>query len=99
MKDPRVYLAQMLERIWDIEDFTQEGEAAFYSQKIVQDATMRCLQVMGEAAKRVPESYRATHPEIPWRSVTAFRDVLVHNYEGVDLERVWDVVEKHLPPL
>jgi uncharacterized protein with HEPN domain len=57
------------------------------------------LEVMGEAAKRVGEEYRSAHPEIPWRSMTALRDVLIHEYEGVDIRQVWNVIENHLPAL
>ena len=56
-------------------------------------------QVIGEAAKRLDEVYRASHPDIPWRAIAGLRDVLIHQYEGVELERVWAIVEKDLPGL
>jgi len=66
---------------------------------MVQDAVLRNFEVIGEAAKRLDEAYRATHPEIPWRSLAGLRDVLIHQYESVDLERVWAMVEGELPGL
>jgi len=98
-KDSRVHLAQMLECIVKIERFTADGEARFMAEAMVHDAVLRNLSVIGEAAKRVEESYRAVHPGIPWRALAGLRDVLIHQYEGVDLERVWGIVTKELPPL
>jgi uncharacterized protein with HEPN domain len=54
---------------------------------------------MGEAAKRVPEEFRQTHPSIPWKGLSGLRDVLIHQYEGVDMEKVWSIIEKDLPTL
>lgn len=99
MKDPRVYLAHILECIRRIETFTEGGEDAFLSERIIQDAVMRNLEVMGEAAKRVPDNYREAHPKIPWRGMATLRDVLIHDYEGVNLNQVWEVIEHELPRL
>lgn len=99
MKDARVYLAHIVERIGRIEAFTKAGREAFLEDRMLQDAVIRNLEVIGEAAKRVPAEYRREHPEIPWRSMAAMRDVLIHDYEGVDLNRTWQVVERELSPL
>jgi len=98
-KDARVYLAQILERIDRISRFTASGRDAFFADPMVQDAVIRNLEVIGEAAKRIPDDYRQTHPSLPWRSLAALRDVLIHQYEGVSLPEVWQVVEAHLPPV
>ncbi len=99
MKDPRVYLAQILERIERILNYTAKGKETFLGDPVIQDAVIRNLEVMGEASGRISEEYRASHPEIPWRGMTALRNVLIHDYEEVDLNQVWQVVEKELLPL
>lgn len=77
---------------------------------MIQDAVIRNFEVIGEAIKRLPDEYRGAHPEIPWRLMAGFRDVLIHGYEGVDLGRVWlaafrdlpaveQVLSKTLPPM
>ncbi len=96
-KDPRVYLAQILERAERIDRYIRDGEAAFQRDELTQDAVIRNFEVIGEAAKRVPDDYRALHPEIPWRLMAGFRDVLIHGYEGVDLGRVWSAATRELP--
>lgn len=99
MKDPRVYLAQIMECIERVERYTQCGREAFLASPMVQDAVMRNLEVIGEAAKRVDDDFRSSHPEIPWRGMAGLRDVLIHDYEGVDANQVWRVVESELPSL
>lgn len=98
-KDPRVYLAHILECAQKIELFTADGKGRFLRDRMVQDAVMRNFEVIGEAAKRLDDGYRTAHPEIPWRALAGLRDVLIHQYEGVDPERVWAIVERELPSL
>lgn len=98
-KDPRVYLAHILECIQKIERFTTGGKERFLSEKLLQDAVLRNLEIIGEAAKRLDDAYRSAHPEVPWRALAGLSNVLIHQYEGVDMERVWAVVEGDLPDL
>lgn len=98
-KDPRVYLVQMLEAAERIEHYTQTGHTEFLKSQLLQDAVIRNFQIIGEAAKRVPEAFRRANPTIPWRSMTAFRDVLTHDYASVEVSRVWLVIQKDLPLL
>ena len=98
-KDPRVYLAHIVECIQKIERFTAEGKSRFFRDPMVHDAVLRNLEIIGEAAKRLDISYRQAHSEIPWRALAGLRDVLIHQYEGVDLEKVWTIVEHDLPGL
>jgi len=98
-KDPRVYLAQILERIDRIREYTVEGKKAFFADHRTQDAVIRNFEVIGEAAKRIPDEYRKQHPAIPWRELSGFRDVLIHQYEGVSAAELWQIVEKNLVPL
>lgn len=98
-KDPRVNLAQILERIDRILDFTKSDEREFLSSALVQDAVIRNFEVIGEAAKRLPDEFRQAHPFVPWKGLASLRDVLIHQYEGVNVEEVWRIVEKELPNL
>jgi len=98
-KDPRVYLAHILECIQKIERFTADGRERFFQDAMVQDAVLRNFEVIGEAAKRLDDTYRAAHPEVPWRALGGLHDVLSHRYEGVDLEKLWAIGEKELSPL
>lgn len=98
-KDPRVYLAQILERIDRIVMFTDKGKDAFFHDLVVQDAVIRNFEVIGEAAIRIPAEYREATPMIPWKGLTSLRDVLIHQYEGVSVDEVWGIVENELPDI
>jgi uncharacterized protein with HEPN domain len=89
----------MLDCLRKIERFTTEGRARFMAESMIQDGVLRNLEVIGEAAKRLDEGYRAAHPEVPWRALGGLHDVLIHQYQGVDIERVWAIVERDLPGL
>ena len=65
----------------------------------IQDAVLRNLQVIAESTQRLSEEIKATQPEIEWRRIAAFRNVLVHNYLGIDIEKIWDVVQRDIPVL
>ena len=82
-KDPRVYLAHILECARKIARYTKGGEKKFLSDTMLQDAVIRNFEIIGEAAKRVPEPYRKTHSQIPWRLMAGFRDVLIHGYDSL----------------
>ncbi|MDO8588485.1 MAG: DUF86 domain-containing protein [Armatimonadota bacterium] len=96
MKDYRVYLAHILERIERIEHYTAGGEDDFLGQEMAQDAVLRNLEVIGEAVKRIPREVRERYAGIPWKKMAGLRDVLIHDYEGVNLKRVWEVIELDL---
>lgn len=74
-------------------------EAAFLGSRLHQNAVIRSLEVIGEAAGKVSADTRAAHPEIPWREITAMRHRLIHGYAEVRLDLVWAVVEERLDPL
>lgn len=99
MKDDRLYLGHILEAVERIQLYGRDGEERFRSDVRTQDAIIRNLQVLGEAAKKVSTGTRDAHPEIPWRDIAGMRDRVVHDYFGISLDIVWDVVVNHIPPL
>lgn len=99
MKDDRVYLLHILDAIGAIEEYTQGGHEPFAATRMIQDAVIRNLEVLGEAVKNLSSTLRDNHPEIPWQRIAGLRDILIHQYFGVDLGSVWGVVEHRLPDL
>jgi uncharacterized protein with HEPN domain len=97
MKDDKLYLLNILESIEKIEEYTKEGREAFEKSTMVQDAVIRNFEIMGEAAKKISTGTRESYDQIPWKRVAGFRDVLIHDYLGVDTDQVWNIVEKHVP--
>ena len=71
----------------------------FSHDETLRRAFVRSLEIIGEAAKKVPDGFRAQHPNIEWRSMAGMRDRLIHDYFGVDYELVWDVVRNRIPEL
>jgi uncharacterized protein with HEPN domain len=89
-KEQLVYIYHMLDAIKAIRSYTKGmGEAAFLKNKMAQDAVIRNLEILGEAAKRVAPSVRAAHLSIEWKKISGMRDILIHEYLGVDLEKIW----------
>jgi uncharacterized protein with HEPN domain len=75
------------------------SEEQFVGSNLHQDAIIRQLTIVGEAAKRLSVEFRLNHHEVPWRQVAGFRDVVVHDYSRIDLEEVWRIVQEDLPAL
>ena len=99
MNRDRVYLKHILECIRRIEEDVRGDETAFRSNRTVQDAVLRNLQILSESTKRLSETGKLTHPTIPWRDIANFRNRVVHDYLQVDLDIVWGIIERDLPPL
>lgn len=90
----------MLGSINAILDYTDGiNYEAFLDDRKTRDAVIRNLQVLGEAANRVPKAARDESPEIEWMRIIRSRHILVHDYSGIDYEIVWRIIEVHLPPL
>jgi uncharacterized protein with HEPN domain len=99
MKDDRVYLLHILECIRRVEEDTAGGKDAFLASHALQDAVLRNLQTMAESTQRLSENIKERYPQIEWRRIAAFRNVLVHDYLGIDLERVWEITRRDVPEL
>ncbi len=89
MKEDRAYLKHIQDGIATINRYVSVGYQEFMAHSHWQDATIRQLEIIGEATKRLSPDIRARYPHIPWRRIAGLRDVLVHNYMGVDIDAVW----------
>lgn len=99
-RDVKVFLEDILESIEKIEEYTANiDEEDFYENTIIQDAVLRRLEIIGEAVKNIPDDFREKYPDIPWRQIAGMRDVLIHAYFGVNLRRVWKVIEEDIQDL
>ena len=73
--------------------------AGFKKDETLKRAAVRSLEIIGEASKKVPDEFRKKHPEMDWKEMAGMRDVLIHDYLGVDYDIVWDVIINYIPPL
>lgn len=99
-KEIRIFLEDVKGSIDRIEEYTQNMNKEHFMRDIrTQDAVIRRLEVIGEAVKNIPEDFKSKYPDILWKQIAGMRDVLIHGYFGVNLERVWAVVRSDLPKL
>ena len=99
MKNNKLYLSNIQECIQNIEIYTKDGEEIFKQNRMIQDAVIRNFEIIGEAVKRIEKEIKESYPNIPWRQMAGFRDVLIHDYLRVDLEEVWLIIIDDLPIL
>ena len=95
----RTYLRHIAERVARIEAMTARGHDAYLERFEIQDSIIRSFEVIGEATKRLSDEVKAAAPEVPWREIARFRDVLIHHYIGVDLSLVWETAQRDVPVL
>ncbi len=94
------YVKDILDSINDVEEFTTGMNFEdFQKDKKTINAVIRSLEIIGEAAKKIPVSLRRKYPQVPWKLMAGMRDKLIHEYHGVDLEIIWTVVREELPKL
>ncbi|MBO5695586.1 MAG: DUF86 domain-containing protein [Lentisphaeria bacterium] len=95
-KGNHVFLLHIVDSFQCILEYVSDiTEDEFYKNRMVQDAVIRNYEIIGEAAKNLSEDFTARHNEINWHGMAGFRDVLAHRYFGVDLEQVWEIIEKN----
>jgi uncharacterized protein with HEPN domain len=100
LEKDRVYAAHILECINKINHYTKKDKQQFIDDDLVQDGVLRRLQTMAESTQRLSDELKQTAPDVDWRALSGFRNVLVHDYlNGIDLDRIWDVVDNYLPAL
>ena len=95
----QVYVEHMLESIGRIERYVDNDRDRFMQSEIVQDAVVRNLQTLAESSQRLSEASKRNQQGIDWRAISGFRNVLVHDYLGLDLDTIWLVIEQDLPQL
>jgi uncharacterized protein with HEPN domain len=93
------YLKHIRDAIGKIETYASVGRELFMKESHWQDAIMRQLEIIGEATKHLSDKLRAKYIAVPWRQIAGLRDILIHNYMGVDLNAVWEVTQKDIPTL
>lgn len=98
-RDESLYFADIRDAIDRILTYTAGGREAFFTDSMIQDAVVRNIEIIGEAARAVTEATRRAHPEIPWKKIVGTRDRAIHGYFRVDLDIVWEVVAAELPAL
>ena len=98
-KDPRLYLIHIRDCCNRILEFTAGIESTWPTVPVVHDAVCRNLEIIGEAARRFDDAFRAAHPEIPWREMSDVRNILIHAYDRISAGIIIDIVRNDIPPL
>jgi len=100
MRDPRLYIDDILEATRKIEKYVKGLTfEELKENSLVVDGVVRNLEIIGEAAKNIPAEVKQEYPDIEWKKISGLRDVLAHEYFGVDLEVVWNIVTEKIPAL
>ena len=99
-KDDGIYLSHILESLDQVLEYTKGlSREEFYGNRVVQDAVIRQLEIVGEATKNISPDFRNKYTNIPWKKMAGMRDKLIHDYFGVDIDAVWDTAKRDVAEL
>jgi uncharacterized protein with HEPN domain len=98
VKRDRLFLTDIAKACDKVATYIAEGKASFFASEMAQDAVIRNLEIIGEASKNLTIETKAKASEQPWRQITGMRDKLIHQYFGVNLDRVWETASVIVPP-
>jgi uncharacterized protein with HEPN domain len=99
MRDDRERLLDIIEAIENVQKYASQGGSVFRNDELIQTWILYHIQILGEAAARISDEFQECHPDIPWFKIIGMRNILVHDYFGIDIEAVWSVVENDIPVL
>lgn len=97
MKEDRIYLEFILECIQKILEYTDEDKARFMGSTLVQDGVLRNLHTILETTQRLSQHIKEANQTVDWRALSGFRNILVHDYMGINMEAIWNILEWRLP--
>lgn len=98
-RDPSVYLEDILSAVVRIGSYAKKGKRKFFSDTMLQDAIIRQISIVGEAASKLPKSLRDRSADTPWKQIIGMRNIVIHDYSEIDLDVIWNTVEQELPLL
>ena len=99
-KDTKIFIQHILENIERIESFSKTlSEDELFKDVLRQYAIIRAVELIGESAKNLPNSFKKEHPSIAWKKIIGTRDKVIHQYFGIDLKVIWEIVKKDIPKL